>query len=339
MTEHPAVDILTGKTAVVVQERALVPLSSWLTDAMAACGRIGLTLQVLTRPDARITLPLRMALSGPGARWVAQAPGDEGYYDGMSGARLTWDGQTFALGEEALAGPSPGFLDEPADLGHHLLVDLRVRHEAGAGLRLGGALHLLATELAGGPPTSWGTSEPALSVWDRDAVTELCRDRTPRGTWLVVTGQGDEEKGHRPFISTERVSRVESGVKETITFVVGRGPDDRPPLAALAELADRLAGDGTLLTMTVQWAAGRPDLTYAARWTGAPVPVGMAVGPEGVAETGLEHALAAGVEGRAIGRAAAPGVWYDLGEDLEPAAWQRFRELMRHLAPRAPGSA
>ncbi|RAY13180.1 hypothetical protein DPM19_22075 [Actinomadura craniellae] len=327
MSAHPAVDILTARTAVVIQDRPLVPLSSWLIDAMAACARGGLAFQVLTPDDSRITLPLRMALNISRSRWVVQEPGDAGYYDGFSGMPLEWNGAAFApvdAGTARSAGPSPAFTRPVPDLGAQLLVDLRVLHPAAAELELGQTIELLADRLAGTEPTAWGTGEPTLSRWLPAEVTELCRRRSPQPTRLVFTGPN--------LIGTHQVSRVTSGVTEAVMFVTGRAADEPSPLDDLAELAGELAARGTLQTMTVQRTAGPADLTYVPRWCGAPAPVGLAIGPAGVAEVGLEHALAAPVGGRPIGDPDEPALWYPL-EDDAPGDWTEFAALLRHLGP------
>ncbi|WP_103935524.1 DUF6177 family protein [Thermomonospora echinospora] len=330
MSGHPAVDIVTAKSTVVIQDRPLVPLSSWLTDVMARCAGTGQVLQVLTPHDARITLPLRLALGGPRARWVVQEPGD-GYYDGFSGLPLIWDGAMFTPAVQERPEPSATFLRRPpGDLGHHLVVDLRVRHKATTDLELGGAAEALARALAGTAPRCWGTAEPALVRWSQSELTALCRRRSPRATWLAYMGPHEAGSAHPPFGGTIRVSRVTSGVKETVAFTVSYGPGREPPLEELAALADRYARAGVLQVLTAQWAPGGPDLTYPARWQGAPVPVALAVGPEGVAETGAAHA-AASDGGRAIGDPGAPGMWYVLGDGTDTGAWNRLGDLMERL--------
>jgi hypothetical protein len=326
---HPAVDVVTDQVAVVVQERPVVPLTSWLVDAASVCARAKQGLQVLTSADARITLPLRTTLSGASARWVVREPGDTGYFDGFSGVPLAWDGSAFSiLSEQAKAGPSPTFTRPVPDLGSHLVLDVKVLHEAALDLVLGGAVETLARVLCGGEPTGWGIAEPAVNPWDRAEMTELCHRRSPKATWLMFVGSGD-----RRFIGSALVSRVTSGVKEEITFLVGYGPAEEPPLGLLEELAAEFAEAGVLLSMTVQRTPGRTDLTYLPRWCGAPVPVGLAIGAEGVREIGLEHALAAPTEGRAIGPERRPAVWYGLGDGQDPDAWSRFSDLLKHLRP------
>lgn len=326
---HPAVDIVTDQAAVIVQKRSLVPLTAWLVDAVSACAQAQQSLQILTSAAARITPAMRAALSGPGYRWVVREPGDDGFFDGLSGIPLTWDGSAFViLTEQAKAGPSRTFTRPVPNLGTHLMLDVKVRHEATLDLVLGGAIESLAGTLCGGEPAGWGVAEPAVNPWDRAAVTELCHRRSPRSTWLMFTGSGT-----RRFVGSTLVSRVTSGVKEAISFLVSYGPAEEPPLGVLERLAAGFADAGVLLSMTIQRSRGRTDLTYPARWCGAPVPVGLAVGTDGVREIGLDHALAAPAEGRPIGREREPAVWYGFGDEPAAGAWTRFGELMRHLRP------
>ncbi|WP_433325772.1 DUF6177 family protein [Spirillospora sp. CA-294931] len=335
---HPAVDIITAKSAVVIQDRPLVPLSSWLTDAMSRCAANGQPIQILTPHDARITLPLRLALSGPTTRWVAQEPDGDTYYDGFSGLPLVWDGGAFALAEGGGDGPSATFLTgPPPDAGRHLMVSLTLVHEATAGLELGGTMEALSTALTGVPPVAWGTAEPALSRWSPSEITDLGRRRAPQATYLIFMGPHGPKAEVPPSGGTARIARVTSGVKETVSFGVAYPADREPPLDDLAALADEYAKAGTLQTMTAQWAPGRADLTFPARWYGAPVPIALAVGPEGVAEAGVEHALAAEAEAKTIGDPAKPGIWYAL-EDGD-GAWTRLSELMEYLRDPGAGSS
>ncbi|MFC3996254.1 DUF6177 family protein [Nocardiopsis sediminis] len=329
---HPAIDAMTVKAAVAVQDRPVVPLTTWLADAVVACERSGRGLQVRTAAESRVTLPLRALLNRSEARWVVEEPDGGGHYDGFSGVPLVWDdtaGYVIAA-DAATAGPSRTFLDAPPDPGSQLLVDLRLLHPAAADLVIGGAVETIGTALTGTGPAGWGVSEPALSAWNPVTVTELCRRRAPQATLSVFAGPGGSTRG---FVGTHRVSRVTSGVKETITAAIGYRDGEEPPIGALQDLARGFADRGSLLTMTVQRVAGRPDLTYTPHWYGIPTPVGIAVGGRGVAEIGLSAALAAPVEGHTLGRENAPSVWYPLGDGTEPDASARFAALMAHLSP------
>ena len=63
------------------------------------------------------------------------------------------------------------------------------------------------------------------------------------------------------------------------------------------------------------------------------VPVGLAVGPEGILAAGRDKALAAPVRAVPFGPPMTPVVWYRIGDGVEPDGWDRFHSLMEHLTP------
>jgi Family of unknown function (DUF6177) len=326
---HPAVDVVTDRVAVVLQDRPVVPLTAWLADAVRQCAASGRGLQVVTPPHSRLTTPLRFALDGPDTRWVVRDRAGITCYDGLSGRRLHWDGTAFVGtpagpgGREALAAEFAEAPDTPP--GRQLVLDLRLRHPATATARLGGALEAVCAALTGEPPRGWGTAEPATEPWDRDELTVFARRRAPEPTLVVVVGGGG-----RAAVGTLRVSRAASGVDEAVTLVVG-GPGE-PPLDALPDVAQDLATTEPLVSLLAQVHPGRTDATWAPRLAGLPVPVGMAVGPDEVARLGPDHALAAPVPlARRLGDPARPAVWLHLGEDTTPAGWDRLTAVLQHF--------
>ncbi|MFW6640706.1 DUF6177 family protein [Nocardiopsis algeriensis] len=335
-TGHPAVTAITDRAAVVVQDRPLVPMSAWIVDAMAAHGRKGLRLQVVTPSTSRITHALRSVLIGPTARWVVQRP-DGGYYDGFSGVPLRWDErEAFTPDKGASPGGPPEEFKAPVEEpGTQLHIDLKVEHPADNGLVLGAAAELLGRHLGGAAPALWGTSEPLPQEWNRRVLTRLCRTRAPGQTWFVFTGPPPGLRGEdvRPFTGTQRVSRTSGGVREALTFAVGYAPGEEPDLAALSSVVRELASRDILQNMSVQRLAGRPDLTYEPRWSGFPLPVGMALGAEAVSSVGTDRALSAPVRGVPFGPPLTPAVWYRIGDGTAPDSWDRFRGLMDHLHP------
>ncbi|WP_157036150.1 DUF6177 family protein [Streptomonospora alba] len=333
VADHPAVDTATPQAAVVVQDRAVVPLSSWLTDVLAQCGRSDRSLQVLSSPAARITLPLRTVLQNPKARWVIEEPDGSGHFDGFSGVPLRWDRRAgFVVDKSAGADtqPAPAFLPTGEETGSQLWIDLRLRHKAREGLVLGRAVERLADLFGGADPAGWGTSEPALSQWDTARLTALCRRRAPGATWTVFAGPGFAE---HPFIGMHRAAAVAEGVKETVTFAAGYPPGVEPPVERLREVVREFAEQRVLTTMTAQRLPGRADLTYAPVWSGAPAPVGVAIGAEAVSEIGTAHAEDAPAPGERVGPSRAPAMWYPLGAGTDPETWREFRALMDHLQP------
>lgn len=324
---HPAVDVLTDRVAVVLQERPVVPLTAWLADAARACAEAGRGLQVVTPPSARLTTPLRFALDGPDTRWVVRDQGGT-CYDGLSGRLLHWDGAAFVPapadrpGGRALA---PAFAEPAPAAGWQLVLDVRVRHTATATARLGGALEALCVALTGEPPRGWGTAEPATEPWDPGRLTALARRRAPDPTLLVVVGGAD-----RQAVGSLRVTRAASGVDEALTLVVGH--PGRVRLEALPEAAEAVAGRATLVSMLAQLRPGRADTTWEPRLRGLPVPVGMAVGPGEVGRLGLGHALAAPAPAaRPLGQDRHPAVWFQLGDPTTPAGWEHLAAVLRHF--------
>ena len=325
---HPAVDVVTGRAGVVLQDRPVVPFSAWLADAVRVCAASGRGLQVVTPPSSRLTTPLRLALDGPDTRWVVRDATGATCYDGLSGRRLEWDGDAFV---PAPAGPdhgpalAPEFADRSGTAGRRLLLEVRLRHPATATARLGGALETLCAALTGQPPRGWGTAEPATEPWDRDDLTAFARRRAPAPTLLVVVGGG-----RRPAVGTVRVSRAAAGVDEAVTLVVG-GPGEAP-LEALPEVAEAVAAGEPLVSVLVQVCPGRADATWEPRLAGLPVPVGLAVGADEVAHLGLDHALAAPVPlARRLGAPDRPAVWFHLGDGTTPAGWDRLAAVLQHV--------
>ncbi|MFJ5561053.1 DUF6177 family protein [Streptomyces sp. NPDC093250] len=273
-TATPAVDVLTPSTAVVIQDRPLVPMSSWLSDALRTAADNDRAVQIVTPPGARLTLATRTALRGLPNRWVVRDP-EDGYYDGLSGAVLHWKGGTFtpvrdAHGDARLAG---AFGAVTAANERQLLLTLRTRHPADPDLVLGRSLETACTRLTGRPPAGWSTAEPVNLPWSTRQVTDLARSRAPRPTWLIAVGHPD-----RPLLATVRVLRTPAGVEEDITLTLGYGDEEAPPLDAVEGLAAELDAEHGLVTLLTALRQGRRDLTVPAHAEPPPTPVTLTVG-------------------------------------------------------------
>jgi hypothetical protein len=147
----PAVDVLTNSTAVLLADRPLVPLTAWLSDILRTTAQTNRALHLVTPPHVRLTLPLRTALSGAPNHWVVQNPAG-GYYDGLSGAQLTWQGGTFTPTGTTVAAAFTA-ATSPAEE-RQLTVSFRTVHAADTDLVLGHAL-----EAAWNPsPRRWSTN-------------------------------------------------------------------------------------------------------------------------------------------------------------------------------------
>jgi hypothetical protein len=319
VSTHPAVDAVTAKAMVVIQDREVVPFSQWLADALRVCTESGRGLQIVTPVHSRLSMPLRLVLTGPNSRWVVRDDAAGGYYDGLTGVPLHWDGTAFVPVKDA-RDYAPAYVIRPRDqIGAQLTLTFQVRQEQIAAI--GAAVEQLCMSLTGQEPAGWGTAEPAANRWRRDDVAGLHQRRAPRATWLTVVGGG-----RRAALGTMLLAPAQVGAEETVTLVVGYPPDDRPPVAALPTLIGVLAVEQRLLSLFAQLTPGRPDLTTEPRWVGSPAPIGMAVG-------GDMGRSAPGIPGQQIGDLQSPTLWYDLGDGRSQDGWQRYRQLMQHLRP------
>ncbi|MER8083606.1 DUF6177 family protein [Streptomyces sp. NPDC094048] len=331
---QPAVDMLTDKAAVVLQDRPVVPMTSWLSEALRATVDSDRCLQIVTPPHCRLSLPTRMLLQSTPSRWVVQ---DErcGYYDGLTGAVLRWQDDAFSPARDE-SGETPvaeAFAEVRPSGERQLVVSFRTLHPPRADLVLGGALEAAWQALAGGPPASWGTSEPAGLAWSRRQLTELAYERAPRPTWTVVVGAPN-----RPAVATLRVIRTPEGVEEDITLTIGYGPGEKPALEALPELADELVTRHGLKTMLCQLRAARRDLSTPPHFEHPPLPYAFVLGPVEVREAGRDTASRTPLKERPVqlGPNARPGFYYPLGDGETAESWHTLEQLMRHLRGAPP---
>lgn len=329
---QPAVDVLTERAAVAIQDRPVIAMTGWLANAYAGCAATHRALQIVTPPGARLTMPLRTVLSDPPHRWVVR---DEtcGYYDGLTGAVLRWQDGHFRppgdpeRGDNPMAAAFTG--PEAADAGQ-VLLSFRVSRPADEELLLGGALEEAFRVLTGAPPAGWGTSEPVALPWSRERLTLPARSRMPDGSWFTVVGGPD-----RAAIATLRVARTPDGVDEEVVLAVGHGPEDEIPLAGFRSLAAELAARHGLVSLVAQCRAARADLTVPAHFEPLPVPLVFALGPSTVAEIGANHARHAPIRPLTLPAPDGHGFYYDLapssGVPTAAVGHETLQRLMRYL--------
>lgn len=331
---QPAVDMLTDKAAVVLQDRPVVPMTSWLSEALRATLESDRSLQIVTPPHCRLSLPTRALLESTDSRWVVQ---DErcGYYDGLTGAVLRWKDDAFSpdRGENGEAPVADAFTEVRPTGERQLIVSFRAQHRPTADLVLGGALEAAWQALTGGPPAGWGTSEPAGLPWSRRQLTELAHDRAPRPTWTVVVGAPD-----RPAVATLRVIRTPEGVEEDVALTLGYGPGETPDLDALPKLADELVTRYGLRTMLCQLREARRDLSAPPRFEHPPLPYAFVLGPAEVREAGRDTASRTPLDTAPVrlGPHARPGYYYPLGDGASAESWTALERLTRHLRGAPP---
>ncbi|MFD5518151.1 DUF6177 family protein [Streptomyces sp. NPDC127066] len=332
-TSVPAVDVLTAKAAVVIQDRPFVAMTSWLTDALRAATADDRALQIVTPPTSRLTLATRTALHGHPNRWVVQDP-DGGYYDGLSGAVLHWRGGAFTpvVAENGSASVAQAFTPTSDTGERQLVLSLRTRHPADEDLILGRALETAWQHLTGTPPVGWSTAEPVNLPWNTRQLTDLARSRAPRPTWLVAVGHPDH-----PAIATVRITRTPAGVEEDVTLTVGYRKDDTPPVQSIEPLAAALTAEHGLTTMLASLRAARGDLTVPPHFETPAVPVSFTLGSTAVGEAGLAHALRPPLDlpPTRLGPSAESALHYPLGDGTHPQAWNVLQRLTEHLGQTA----
>ncbi|MGW3421321.1 DUF6177 family protein [Streptomyces phaeochromogenes] len=332
-TGTPAVDVLTAATAVVIQDRPLVAMTSWLSDALRNAPAADRALQIVTPPTARLTLPTRTALHGLPNRWVVQDP-EHGYYDGLSGAVLHWKHGTFTPIPDAKGATrvAEAFTVTPDNRERQLILTLRTRQLIDEDLTLGHALETAFQHLTGTPPAGWSTAEPVNLPWSTRELTDLARARAPRPTWLIAVGHPD-----RPALATVRVLRTPAGVEEDITLALGYGRDEAPPLDAIEELTAALDAQHGLVTLLTSLRAARRDLTIPPHLEAPPIPVTFALGRDEAARIGLAHAQhpPLGRVPKRLGHPAEPALHYLLGDGTDPHAWSTFQQLRQQLRQEA----
>ncbi|MDT0569790.1 DUF6177 family protein [Streptomyces sp. DSM 3412] len=347
---QPAVDVVTENAAVVLIDRPVVALTSWLAEIMRTAVVSRRSLQIVTPRGVRLTPAARTTLARVPNRWVVQDP-ECGYYDGLSGAVLRWRDGAFspAFAEDGTAAVAPAFTRPAAGTsdaapegtsegtsegeagevpGRQLIVALRTVHRADEHLLLGGGTEAAWKALTGTAPAGWGTAEPVNLPWSPRQLTDLARERAPEPTQLLVVGTPD-----RPAMATVRVTRTTKGVEEDTVLTIGYAADEHPPLDRIEALADTLVREHGLRTMLTSVRAARADLTTAPRLEGPPLPVAFTLGPDDVHTIGLDRARRPPVEVRPkhLGPTPRPALHYPLGDGTDPEAWGRLQQLTAHL--------
>lgn len=324
---HPAADLITDRTAIVVSERPVTGLSSWLTDLISRTSGTGLRPVLVTLPTARVTLPLRMVITAGLLRWVARTPAG-GYYDAIGGDPVRFDGQAFVDATDDADVP-PQFDEE--SLAAQVVISVSIQHRPSTTLRLGAALETCATRFTGAPPSGWGVAEPVTQPWDRGALTAFARRRMPTASRLVAVGSG-----RSPLVSVVEVNRTDIGLQEDVTCLVGwdtATPHVAQITARAMESLRAVADAETVGLAMAHVRAGRGDLTTAARTESALAPLVLLLGPRPVRGLGEDLILGAGLPAPTrVGRPRTPGLLFDLGGD-GGNGWRHLSRLVAHLGP------
>lgn len=336
VTATAALDIITNRVGIVVSHREVVPLTTWFADAVSTCAARGLGLQLVTSERSRITTPLEYVLDSPDARWVVQTS-DGGYFDGVRGDALSWDGGAFVPSSGGAPMSSP---IAPAANGSWrggaIRVHVSVAHPAARDLELGKLAEVCWHVLTGASPAGWGVAEPASQQWSRRQITRLCRERTPAPTWLVVVGA----TATAPTVGVMEATRTATGVNERLRLCVSSGPTDVVgDLDVLDRLAVRLADSFNVRTMTAWLQPGRGDATRAPVFTGAPIPYGLLVGPESATVHGAPSDDIP-VRSELIGPSTRRSCWVRLLSSEQPErAYENLDATLRHFGMPLPADS
>ncbi|WP_028800830.1 DUF6177 family protein [Streptomyces sp. 142MFCol3.1] len=328
--DQPAVDVLTDSTAVVLIDRPVVALTSWLSEVLRTTSAAGRALQIVTPPHVRLSCPARTTLAQVPNRWVVQDPAC-GYYDGLSGAALRWQDGTFTpdLTGDGRATVADAFTSVTPSSERQLIIAFRTLHPADEQLMLGRALEAAWQSLTGTAPAGWGTAEPVNLPWRPRQLTDLARSRVPGPTQLIAIGHPD-----RPSFATLRVTRTTTGVEEDVHLTLGYSKDETAPLDAIKPLAEALVTDHHLTTMLTSLRQARRDLTTPPHLEAPPIPHSFTLGPKDVRDIGLTHARRPPLDLRPtqLGPAAQPALHYPLGDGAgADHAWTTLRRLAQHL--------
>ncbi|MGW4020921.1 DUF6177 family protein [Streptomyces sp. NPDC005009] len=333
---QPVVDVLTDSTSVVLADRPVLALTTWLSEVLRGTSGSGRALQIVTPPHVRLSAPARATLLQVPNRWVVQDP-DQGYYDGLSGAVLRWRDGTFAPvpGADGTAPVAEAFGRTSPSGDRQLVVAFRTTLPAHEDAVLGEGLETAWRALTGSAPAGWGTAEPVNLPWSPRRLTGLARDRAPEPTHLIVTGHPD-----RPALAWIRVTRTTAGVEQDVTLVLGYGEGEEPPLEAIAPLAEVLVAEHGLTTMLASVRRAPRDLTTGPVLQAPPVPVAFTLGARDVRGIGLTHARRPPVEVRPVvlGPASEPALHYPLGDGSDAGALVELHRLAAHLRTGVPGA-
>ncbi|MBV9013019.1 MAG: hypothetical protein JO272_13395 [Pseudonocardiales bacterium] len=320
VTWHPAADRATSEALIVEQDRTVVPLSTWVTDAAVQAAATERVLQVLTPAHSRITYPLELLLRDAGAQWVLRE-GPERFRDGLTGFRLRWNTQRFTTDLDAPPPTPPEAQPGSGDLE----VQISTLYPTLESAPLGASTEIVVRTLTGAPPAGWGVGEPVTQPWSPRELTAHCRERAPAPTRLVVVGSA--------LVGQLRVQQLDTGVLERVRL-------SGPPAAVVGQdLVEALAAQlaDTVRSMIVAAQPGRLHGLRGGCPTPPALPYGILLGPRLVAERGLAHAQATpAAQVSVLGHASRPACWCRL-DGTERAPFEVLTAVLMHFGLTAAG--
>lgn len=330
---HPLVDEVTPQVIRIDSRARVVRLSAPLADLLTRPRMAGRTVVIVTGEQSRVTIGLRSALVAAGGLWLVAT--EQGFRDGITGAdSSTINDAVRPRSRTEANGPR----DEPRTLISSLTdsdsgtvqvsVDVTVLHRPGHGGSdhegvLGGVVDVLAEAVGGYRPRAWGASEPLEKSWDRWAMTQDARHRSPEPSRLIV--EGDRFSA----AITARVS--DHGIEETIALTAdvpggSAGLDD-----AIGRVGSALAAltETELPTFALVLAReGEPDRTFRPVAYPAPNPVVLLIGAPSVRRLDLDRSTFAPDQVVVLaGTATRPAYLLPLGDSAR-SGWEALHDAL-----------
>lgn len=326
--DHPLVDGVVDGIVVSESRAPVLALTATRADLLVQAGLARQPLVVCTGDATRLTESLRSALVATRTPWVVSTAG--GLRDGLTLRPLADLASAFAAPGAGPPHPDALYLEQPTTL--QLIASVSMRHRAAPATRLGAAAEAFAGA-GGGAPVAWGPNEPAEYAWDRDAFTAFARERMPRETRLLVTGDGAH-----PLTGVVTARRTARGVEEITEVLVGLGAVDDPRAETRADDAvlalDDLALSPWPLVALLFTRPGRGDLTASAFVAPRARPLALMIGAPAVRDLGLDvPRWSARFGARVAGRPRTPALVVALRRPggAADAGWSPLRDIVEEL--------
>ena len=175
-------DLVTDKTHLLIQPRAIVGLSRWLLRTYMQAHRNDRVLAVVTRPDSVLTLAAARFINDARACWIVDHP--DGTYDGFSGLCAHWDGLSFTYDGEL----HPAYLDIKIGDDRAISVNAETTHSYSDDPQLGIFSVQVLAAAGCAPPTRFGIVEPLCDDFSPGLVTDHARKLSPQNSLSIFSG-------------------------------------------------------------------------------------------------------------------------------------------------------
>jgi len=182
MTDDISADLVTDKTHLLIQSRAIVGLSTWMLRTYEHAHRSNRVLALVTRPGSVLTLAAARFINDTRACWIVDHP--TGAYDGFSGLRAYWDGLSFTYDGEL----HPAYLEVAIGDDQAISISAETTHSYGDNPQLGIFSVQVLAAAGCAPPTRFGIIEPLCDTFSPELVTEHARRLSPQESLSIISG-------------------------------------------------------------------------------------------------------------------------------------------------------